>query len=333
MSTSQKQQSEGLVASERQVRETGGGAGAALVQVLAEIPEEEVWLAGLRSERTRRAYRLDVEHFMTTIGITAREELRQVDRAAIIYWQREMEKEGAKPSTIRRRLSALSSLFSHLVHHRLVDQNPVREVKRPRINRRTGTTPSFSKQQARQLLDAPPDDTVQGLRDRALLAVGLQVGSRRAEIASLAVGDFYQDQGYWALRITLKGGTTNVVSVNPQTAKRIIAYLDAAGHKNDPEAPLFLPVRGNQKVNDTYRHLHPDQIARILRKWVRKALGVERGFSAHSMRATFATRALENGCPLEDVQRDMGHADPSTTKLYDRRGRNPDKSASFFATY
>ena len=122
MSTSQKH-SGGLVVPERQVSQTGGGAGGAMVQVLAEIPEEEVWLAGLRSERTRRAYRLDVEHFMTTIGITAREELRQVDRAAVIYWQREMEKEGAKPSTVRRRLSALSSLFSHLVHHRLVDRH------------------------------------------------------------------------------------------------------------------------------------------------------------------------------------------------------------------
>ena len=51
------------------------------------------------------------------------------------------------------------------------------------------------------------------------------------------------------------------------------------------------------------------------------------------MRATFITTALENGCSLEDVQRAAGHADPSTTKLYDRRGYNPEKSASFFANY
>jgi hypothetical protein len=45
------------------------------------------------------------------------------------------------------------------------------------------------------------------------------------------------------------------------------------------------------------------------------------------------TTALNNGASLEDVQRDVGHADPSTTKLYDRRGHNPERSASFFATY
>src|ERR1700760_797872 len=62
-------------------------------------------------------------------------------------------------------------------------------------------------------------------------------------------------------------------------------------------------------------------------------LGLDRGYSAHSMRATFITTALENGAQLEDVQKAAGHRDPSTTKLYDRRGYNPEKAASFFATY
>lgn len=51
------------------------------------------------------------------------------------------------------------------------------------------------------------------------------------------------------------------------------------------------------------------------------------------MRATFITTALENGASLEDVQEAVGHADPSTTKLYDRRGYNPEKAPSFFANY
>ena len=62
-------------------------------------------------------------------------------------------------------------------------------------------------------------------------------------------------------------------------------------------------------------------------------IGLTRGYSAHSMRATFITTALENGAQLEDVQKAAGHRDPSTTKLYDRRGYNPEKAASFFATY
>jgi hypothetical protein len=42
---------------------------------------------------------------------------------------------------------------------------------------------------------------------------------------------------------------------------------------------------------------------------------------------------LENGATLDDVQRAAGHSEPGTTKLNDRRGYNPEKSASFFATY
>ena len=72
----------------------------------------------------------------------------------------------------------------------------------------------------------------------------------------------------------------------------------------------------------------PDAIDRVVRKYA-GALGLDRGCSAYSMRATFITTALENGAQLEDVQKAAGHRDPSTTKLYDRRGFNPEKAVSF----
>jgi len=75
--------------------------------------------------------------------------------------------------------------------------------------------------------------------------------------------------------------------------------------------------------------MDPDAINRVVRKYA-AALGLDRGYSAHSMRATFITTALENGAKLEDVQKAAGHRDPSTTKLYDRRRYNPEKAASFF---
>ena len=96
--------------------------------------------------------------------------------------------------------------------------------------------------------------------------------------------------------------------------------------------PLFRPLRGNAKAHDPAGRMDPDAIDRVVRKYA-AAIGLARGYSAHSMRATFITTALENGAQLEDVQKAAGHRDPSTTKLYDRRGYNPEKAASFFATY
>ncbi len=305
----------------------------ATLDQLAAIPEEEVWLASQKSPRTRRAYRLDVAHFMRTLGITTPEMLRQVDHRAVIAWERIMrEQQGAAASTVRRRLAALSSLFKHLLRHGAATRNPAVDVRRPAINREEGSTAAFSKAQARRLLDAPAADTLAGLRDRAILSVGLQVGLRRAEIAGLSVGDLHQNRGYDALRLTRKGGRRDALAINPQTAARIRAYLELAGHGDDYGGPLFRPLRGNAKPHDPAGRLDPDAIDRMMRKHV-AAIGLGRGYSAHSMRATFITTALENGAQLEDVQKAAGHRDPSTTKLYDRRGYNPEKSASFFATY
>jgi len=90
-------------------------------------------------------------------------------------------------------------------------------------------------------------------------------------------------------------------------------------------------VQTSWKVEMMRRFLNPDLIDRMVRKYA-QAIGLERGFSAHSIRATFITRALDNGASLEEVQRAAGHADATTTKLYDRRGINPETSASFFAS-
>jgi integrase/recombinase XerD len=276
---------------------------------------------------------------MRTLLIATPEELRQADHKAVIAWERYMrEVEGAASSTIRRRLAALSSLYKHLVRHDHAARNPVGEVERPAINRDEGATLAFSKAQARQLLDLPPVETAEGkphiagLRDRAVLSVGLQVGLRRAEIAALRVGDLHQNRGYDSLRVSRKGGRRDALAINPQTAARLRAYLEKAGHGADIDGPLFRPLRHNGKRRDERRGMDPDAIDRVVRKYA-AALGLDRGYSAHSMRATFITTALENGAQLEDVQKAAGHRDPSTTKLYDRRGYNPEKAASFFATY
>jgi integrase/recombinase XerD len=150
---------------------------------------------------------------MRAFDITTPDELRQVDHRAIIAWERMQREQEDANSTIRRRLAALSSLFKHLVRHGVVARNPVVDVERPTINRVEGGTAELSKLQARKILDAPPADTLAGLRDRAILSVGLQVGFRRAEIAALNVGDLHQNRGFDALRVIRKGGRREALAI------------------------------------------------------------------------------------------------------------------------
>jgi integrase len=203
------------------------------------------------------------------------------------------------------------------------------------LDRSEGKTLAFSPKEARRILDEPDASTLMGRRDRAILSVGFQAGFRREEIAHLQVDSLHKNRGLDALWVKRKRKRNRQsVTIHPQTASRIRDYLDAAGHGDDLYGPLFRPVRTNGRGNaDLRRTLHPDAIDRILRKYARLALGVKTGYSAHSMRTTFATTALENNANIEEVQYAMGHADVSTTRLYDRRRHNPEKAAAFFANY
>jgi len=230
------------------------GASHGRVSTLDQLPEEEIWLSKQKSARTRRAYRLDVQHFMRTLSITTPAELRQADHKAVIAWERYMrEAERAASSTIRRRLAALSSLYKHLVRHSHAPRNPVSEVERPAINRDEGATLAFAKAQARKLLDLPAEDTTAGLRDRAILSVGLQVGLRRAEIAALKVGDLHQNRGYDSLRASRRRSTRR-----PWRGCALI--LEASGHSSDIDGALFRPLKHNGKQQDERRHMDPDAI-------------------------------------------------------------------------
>jgi site-specific recombinase XerD len=70
----------------------------------------------------------------------------------------------------------------------------------------------------------------------------------------------------------------------------------------------------------TAKAIHADDICRMMKRRLKDA-GLPSRLSPHSFRVTTITDLLEQGVPLEDVQRLAGHADPRTTRLYDRRQR------------
>ena len=122
-------------------------------------------------------------------------------RAHVIRWRKELEQRQLSSATIRRKLSAVSSLFDGLCEANAITHNPVKGVKRPKANVNEGKTPALGDDQARALLDAPPADTLKGRRDRAIIATFLYHGPRCAEVCKLRVKDIETRSGVPHLRI------------------------------------------------------------------------------------------------------------------------------------
>lgn len=85
------------------------------------------------------------------------------------------------------------------------------------------------------------------------------------------------------------------------------------------DTPLFQSASRKQH-RLTGKAIHINDICRMMNRRL-KDIGLPLLYSPHSFRVTRITDLLEQGVPLEDVQRVAGHADPRTTRLYDRRQR------------
>ena len=212
-------------------------------QDLADVPPETEWFANLDSVQTRRAYRRDVNEFMQFTGIVQSAQFREVTRAHVLAWRKNLEDRALSASTLRRKLAALSSLYEHLCEKNAVMFNPVKGVKRPKVETQEGKTPALGDHQARQLLNAPDATTLKGKRDRAIISVLLYHALRREELCLLTVKDVHERRGVKHLRVHGKGGKLRYVPLHPGAAGLIEEYLQANGHALDKEGALFRPVR------------------------------------------------------------------------------------------
>jgi integrase/recombinase XerD len=321
------------IASENGIIQSDRRLTAVEFQGLTDVPPEIEWFANIDNPNTRRAYKSDVGGFMSFVGIVAPEEFRIVTRSHVIAWRGELESNDLGPSTIRRKLSALSSLFEYMCNENAVQMNPVSSVKRPSEDSNEGKTPAISDAQARKLLDAPPEDSLVGIRDRAILAVLLYDGLRREEICLLRVGDVQERRGVKHLKVTGKGSKIRYIPLHPVALERISKYLEFTEQEENKKAFLFRPSQGKRAENPK-SSLSSDTIyRRIVLKWAKKAKIHGSCFSTHSLRSTAATKALENGADLRRVQDMLGHSNIATTRRYDYRGNKAEDSAVYRISY
>ncbi len=97
---------------------------------------------------------------------------------------------------------------------------------------------------------------------------------------------------------------------------------------------VFRPIKNNRTGGLT-KPLDTSAIYKIVLHYASK-VGITEdvpGLCVHSMRATAATNALENGADIAKAQEWLGHANVSTTRLYDRRKSRPEDSPTFKVKY
>jgi integrase/recombinase XerD len=107
--------------------------------------------------------------------------------------------------------------------------------------------------------------------------------------------------------------------MTPGAVKLYESPSRAGGLPFQLEGALFRPVR-NRSTGELNKPLHPDSIYHdIVLKYAREVGITEKvhGFCVHSLRATAGANALEHGADIAEVQVWMGHANVSTTWLYD----------------
>ncbi|MEE6259981.1 tyrosine-type recombinase/integrase [Plantactinospora sonchi] len=295
----------------------------------------EAWLRNRRlSEHTRAAYRRDIAGWLSWCTDQELEPLA----AGFLHvnaYARDLESSvdprtgrPLTPATVARKLSSLSSWYTFLGRLGAVDTNPVSGADRPRVSRDHSATVGLTSEEVDALLAAAEADTGPNApRNRAVLALLADLGLRVGELVSLDLADLGHERGHRSVRFVGKGGRPRRRALTPGSAYAVDAYLAArAAAARRPVEQLDGPLLVTASGNRLDRHA----VFRLVRRLARTAgIPAWERLSPHSLRHAFATTARAEGVPLEDVQDAMGHADPRTTRRYDRDRHNLDRDPAY----
>ena len=252
------------------------------------------------SRHTLRGYATDLAEFRAFLSREGWGPLVEADSKAIRAWLAWLHDRKLAKSSIARKLATVRSCFRYLARVGVVELNPARQVRSPRLPKRL---PSFlPKDESKELLDALPERSAAGLRDHALLELLYATGLRVAECCGLDLDDVDRRRG--AVRVMGKGGKERVVPAGDAALEAVEAWLAVRG---EGRGALFINPRGSR--------LSTRGVQRIVKRRARAA-GIDRRVSPHTLRHTFATHMLGEGADLRLIQELLGHSRLSTTQRY-----------------
>ena len=280
----------------------------------------DFYLQHLRVERalshnTVQAYGRDLGKllgFAESVNVT---EIEAVDLGVVSGWIREMSRAGLGPRSTARHLSSARGLCKFLMREGVLRADPTALAARPRFGRKLPRP--LGESEMLTLIEAPPPDTLRGLRDRAMLSMMYAAGLRVSELVSLTVGDVDRARGI--VSALGKGKKRRLVPLGEVALDHLAGYLEA----RDAEATLKAERMGTKTLKISQLLFPSPRGGKLTRQafWkivgrTARGAGIRGHVHPHQLRHSFATHLLSGGADLRSVQTLLGHANVATTEIY-----------------
>jgi len=203
--------------------------------------------------------------------------------------------------TISRNLTAIKEFFLFLEQQEILLDNPSRKIKSPKYSKKLPHF--FTLEEISQLCNLPATETVEGIRDKAIIELLYSSGLRVSEILSIHYRDL--DFTQKTVRVLGKGSKKRTIPVTDNALwwiKKYYQYVEAYQGKC-----LFLTTK-NEPMNRA-------QLYYLLKKYISN-ISLKSGYSPHTIRHSFASHLLGNGANLYAIKEMLGHSSLGTTEIY-----------------
>lgn len=260
-------------------------------------------------EQSKLSYRKSLKAFKDYLD---EQGIEQPTKQYVKDWCKAMDAAGLSVSTKNLRLTTLRNFYKWLASEygvaNIADLKGWKETKEHKRG-------FLSCDEMRKLLSVVDTGTLQGKRDKAILAVMLTAGLRTIEVSRLRVGDVKHNGGVCYLDVLGKG-RDDVESVKlSRKAEQLISDWLVAREGSDivsDTSPLFCSLSRNS-FGET---LSSNSVSTLCKRYLEAAGLKTDTIVAHSLRHSMATNALMKGASLMEVQQQLRHANLSTSQIY-----------------